>query len=99
MKHITASHLEPILKSLATPFDTHQLEGELLRRDSHAFASELLEHRDVTVFSNQFARWFDREFGGTGGKVRQTRKVASPSLVGTQVQNQEWEKVSETPQS
>lgn len=94
MKHITASHLTPILERLTGTFDTHQLEREILRYDPHAFANELLEHRDVTVFSSQFARWFDREFRSATGKVRQTQKVTTASLVGTAVENQQWEKVT-----
>lgn len=92
MKHITASHLAPILDRLTGPFDTHQLEREILRHDPHAFASELLEHRDVTVFSSQFARWFDREFGGPAGAVRKTQQVESRNLVGNKNPNQQWEK-------
>ena len=93
MKHITVSHLEPILERLTGPFDSHQLERELLRHNLHAFASELLEHRDVTVFSSQFARWFDRAFGEATGKVRQTRKAPSPNLFGNETDKQEWEKI------
>lgn len=94
MKHITASHLQPVLDHLTGPFDAHQLERALLRREPHAFARELLEHQDVTVFSSQFARWFDREFGGAAGAVRKTRQVKSANLIGNENANQEWEQVA-----
>ena len=92
MKHITATNLTPILDRLTGTFDTHQLEREILRHDPHAFANELLEHRDVTVFSSQFARWFDREFAGPAGMVRKTQQVESLNLVGNRNLNQQWEK-------
>ena len=95
MAHVTRKMLASTLNQLPSEFDTHLVERRILRNNTEAFATDLLEccgkTRDpLRKFSATFGKRIDRIFRR---QIRKTRKLATENLGGKRSKNQEWEKI------